>query len=112
MNTSWVTTKGSLATLVFIYVLYNVLLGTTEGLLGTVEEHKPYSLVRLVWPNTEELISQPFAGLYKIRLLLQDCREQILVNKSDKSDHPHKQEPCYFVGVVNKVGIEAMPTKI
>ena len=31
-----------------------------------------YSLVRLVWPNREELISRPFAGLYKIRLLLQD----------------------------------------
>ena len=31
-----------------------------------------YSLVRLVWPNTEELISQPFMGLSKIRLLLQD----------------------------------------
>ena len=31
-----------------------------------------YSLVRLVWPNTEELISRPFAGLYKIRLLLRD----------------------------------------
>ena len=32
-----------------------------------------YSLVRLVQPNTEMLISQPFTGLYKIRLLLQDC---------------------------------------
>ena len=32
-----------------------------------------YSLVRLVWQNTEELISRPFTGLYKIRLLLQDC---------------------------------------
>jgi len=31
-----------------------------------------YSLVHLVWPNTEELISQPFMGLSKIRLLLQD----------------------------------------
>ena len=31
-----------------------------------------YSLVRLVWQNTEELISRPFAGLYKIRLLLRD----------------------------------------
>ena len=30
-----------------------------------------YSLVGLVWPNTEELISRPFTGLYKIRLLLQ-----------------------------------------
>ena len=32
-------------------------------------QHKPqipnvYSLVRLVWQNTEELISLPFAGLY------------------------------------------------
>ena len=32
-----------------------------------------YSLVRLVWQNTEELISRSFSGLYKIRLLLQDC---------------------------------------
>ena len=80
-----------------------------------------YSLVRLVQPNTEMLISQPFTGLYKIRLLLQDCltsrylrfvREQILVNKSDKSDHPHQREPWCFVEVVNKVGAEAMPTKI
>ena len=31
-----------------------------------------YSLVRLVWQNTEELISRPFTGLYKIRLLLRD----------------------------------------
>ena len=31
-----------------------------------------YSLVRLVWQNTEEFISRPFAGLYKIRLLLRD----------------------------------------
>ena len=31
-----------------------------------------YSLVHLVLPNTEELISQPFMGLSKIRLLLQD----------------------------------------
>ena len=28
--------------------------------------------MRLVWPNREELISRPFAGLYKIRLLLRD----------------------------------------
>ena len=32
-----------------------------------------YSLVRLVWQNTEELISRPFAGLDKIRLLLPGC---------------------------------------
>ena len=31
-----------------------------------------YSLVRQVWPNTEELISQLLTGLYKIWLLLQD----------------------------------------
>ena len=36
--------------------------------------------------------------------------EQILVNKSDKSDHPHQREPWCFVEVVNKVGAEAMPT--
>ena len=29
-------------------------------------------------------------------------REQILVNKSDKSDHPHQWEPWCFVEVVNK----------
>ena len=34
--------------------------------------HHNYSLVGLVWPNTEELISRPFMGLWKIRLLLQD----------------------------------------
>ena len=43
----------------------------------TLTPHPPtaltYSLVRLVLPNTEELISRPFTGLYKIRLLLQDC---------------------------------------
>ena len=32
-----------------------------------------YSLVGVVVPNTEMLISRPFAGLYKIRLLLRDC---------------------------------------
>ena len=52
-----------------------------------------YSLVGVVLPNTEELI-----------------REQILVNKSDKSDHPHQWEPWCFVEVVNKVGAETMPT--
>ena len=31
-----------------------------------------YSLVRLVRPNTEELISRPLEGLLKIRLLFQD----------------------------------------
>ena len=31
-----------------------------------------YSLVRLVRPNTEELISRPLVGLSKIRLLFQD----------------------------------------
>ena len=36
------------------------------------EVQKYYSLVHLVWPNTESLISQPFMGLSKIRLLLQD----------------------------------------
>ena len=39
-------------------------------------------------------------------------REQILVNKSDKSDHPHQREPWCFVEVVNKVGAEAMSIKI
>ena len=40
--------------------------------------------------------------------------EQILVNKSDKSDHPHQRiqrEPWCFVEVVNKVGAGAMPKK-
>ena len=36
------------------------------------EIKKRFSLVHLVWQNTEELISWPFAGLYKIRLLLRD----------------------------------------
>ena len=31
-----------------------------------------YSLVGVVLPNTEMLISRPFAGQYKIRWLLQD----------------------------------------
>ena len=31
-----------------------------------------YSLMHLVRPNAEELISQPFMGLLKIRWLLQD----------------------------------------
>ena len=39
-------------------------------------------------------------------------REQILVNKSDKSDHPHQREPWCFVEVVNKVGAEVMPKLI
>ena len=36
---------------------------------------------------------------------------QILVNKSNKSDHPHQREPWCFVEVVNKVEAEAMPNK-
>ena len=74
-----------------------------------------YSLVRLVLPNTEMLISLSFTGLYKIRLLLRDRmrpKEQILVNKSDKYDHPHQREPWCFVEVVNKVGAEVMPKLI
>ena len=35
---------------------------------------------------------------------------QILVNKSDKSDHPHQREPWCFAEVVNTVGAAAMPT--
>ena len=38
--------------------------------------------------------------------------EQILVNKSDQSDHPHQRELWCFVEVLNKVEAEAMPTKI
>ena len=99
--------------------------------------HFEYSLVGVVMPNTELLISRPFAGLYKIRLLLWDRKRtknfrnklallqlqlylqlqqntcsltQILVNKSDKYDHPHQWEPWHIVEVVNKVGAEAMPT--
>ena len=102
--------------------------------------------MRLVWQNTEELISRPFADLYKIRLLLRDlmrtknlrnelalvqlqlclqlqqntivpvdvdgqiCHFCSLVNKSDKSEHPHQQERWCFVEVVNKVGAEPIPT--
>ena len=36
--------------------------------------------------------------------------EQILVNKSDKSDHTHQREAWCFVEVVNEVGAGAMPT--
>ena len=36
------------------------------------------------------------------------CREKILVNKSDKSDHPHQWEPWCLVEVVNKIGAGAM----
>ena len=32
-------------------------------------------------------------------------REEILVNKSEKSDHPPQQEPWCFVEVVNKVSV-------
>ena len=38
-----------------------------------------YSLMRLVLPNTEELISRPFRGLYKIRLLLRDASDCIYI---------------------------------
>ena len=41
---------------------------TDDGWIQT-----PYSLVRLVVPNTEELNSWPFMGLLKIQWLLQDC---------------------------------------
>ena len=33
-----------------------------------------YSPVGLVWPNTEELISRPFSGLYKIRMRTKNLR--------------------------------------
>ena len=45
------------------------------GGMATVHKQRlscKYSLVRLVVPNTEELISLPFMGLLKIRWLLQD----------------------------------------
>ena len=38
-----------------------------------IQKEINYSLVGVVWPNTEMLISRPFAGLFKIRLLLRDC---------------------------------------
>ena len=53
--------------------------------------HK-YSCPSLVVPYSEELISGPFI-------------KQILVNKSEKSDHPPQQEPWCFVEVVNKVSV-------
>merc|ERR1712020_635246 len=46
--------------------------GCFEPLLNLTGKGLTYSLVHLVWPNTESLISQPFMGLSKIRLLLQD----------------------------------------
>ena len=108
-----------------------------------------YSLVGLVWPNTEELIARLWVyersdccsgTIWEPRMLEISChcsssffvynfnnthwlpwcwlqdfqvdfpcwgpqvfvREQILVNKSDKSDHPHQWEPWCFVEVVNK----------
>ena len=79
-----------------------------------------YSLVRLVRPNKEELISWPFLGLIKIaapgpyetlkppKLLF--AREQIHVNQRDKYDHPHQREPWCLTEVENKVGAAAMPT--
>ena len=45
-----------------------VILANLEG-----KSEKTYSLVHLVWQNREELISRPFIGLLKIRLMLQDC---------------------------------------
>ena len=48
---------------------------------------KNYSLVRLVVPNTKELIPRLFM-----------------------SDHPHQRETRCFAKVVNKVGVVAMPT--
>ena len=53
----------------------------------THKNTKLYSLVRLVVPNTEELISRPFM-----------------------SDHPHQRETRCFAKGVNKVGVVAMPT--
>ena len=46
-----------------------------------------YRCPSLVVPYSEELICQ------------------ILVNKSEKSDHPPQQEPWCFVEVVNKVSV-------
>ena len=116
-----------------------------------------YSLLRLVWPNTEEPYSRPFLGLSKIRLVLQGhmspkndrknlplfqvllhsqlqqnalfqwcwlqdfqmdfsfwgpkvfVKEQILVNKSDKSDHPHQWKPWCLAEVVNEVKAGTTP---
>ena len=55
--------------------------------------------------SVQDPIAAP--GLYEN----QECSlTQILVNKSDKSDHPHQREPWCFAEVVNKVGAAAMPT--
>ena len=48
------------------YCFYEILIQKFYRISGT------YSLVRLVRPHTEELISRPFMGLLKIRWLLQD----------------------------------------
>ena len=39
-------------------------------------------------------------------------KEQILVNKNDKSDHPHQWEPMHFAEVINKVGAATTAKKI
>ena len=38
----------------------------------TIQSENKYSLVGLVLPKMEELISLPFVGLFKIRWLFQD----------------------------------------
>ena len=61
--------------------------------------------VRLLKCLTGEHARNPNKDKYKFKFT-----EQILVNKSDKSDHPNQQEPWCFVEVVNRVGSKAMPT--
>ena len=66
----WVAPKQYIQSI----LLQNASLINTDWLQDDmqVEILVDYSLVHLVWPNTEELISRPFVGLYKIRLLLRD----------------------------------------
>ena len=56
--------------------------------------------VRLLKCLTGEHARNPNKDKYKFKFT-----EQILVNKSDKSDHPNQQEPWCFVEVVNKVSV-------
>ena len=73
----------------------------------------------MVFPNSGAMVSDGFdlekdLKMRKIMtnlILRQLCvssgviREQILVNKSAKSEHPHQREPWCFVEVVNKVSV-------
>ena len=82
-----VTTKAKFGPLGQNWDFFGTIFGTFWGFV-------------VIFMKMEEKTCKTDISRFKIYLTISEGT-QILVNKSDKSDHPHQREPWCFVGVVN-----------